>query len=108
MQQQRVNEPSGVVWSASSERSSVQPETLTLLDREPGGAGPENLRRLPMRDEDALVRHYVRGYWLVRYLDEKQPDALKGLLARRLAPQAMEEAITSQCGNHKGNLLPTR
>jgi hypothetical protein len=82
-------------------KPTVRPDTLSLFDQQPGESDPEKLRRLPVRDEDAMVRHYARGYWLTRYLEEKQPGLLKGLLARRLAPQAIEATIASALGTSR-------
>ncbi len=78
-------------------KPTVRAETLGLLER-PGTSGPEKLQRLTVHDEDAMVRHYVRGYWLTRYLEDERPGLLKGLLAQRLAPQAVETAIGSALG----------
>jgi hypothetical protein len=79
-------------------KPTVRPDTLSLLERQPGKPDSERLRRLPVHDEDAMVRHYARGYWLTRYLEEKQPGLLKGLLAQQLAPQAIETTIASTLG----------
>jgi hypothetical protein len=77
---------------------TVRAKTLALLEQQPATSGPEEPRRLPVHDEDAMVRHYVRGYWLTRYLEDERPGLLKGLLAQRLAPQAIETAIGSALG----------
>ena len=49
-------------------------------------------------DADALVYHTVRGYWLTRYLRERQPDLLKRLLSQRRDQKTLAHEIAQGLG----------
>jgi hypothetical protein len=49
-------------------------------------------------DGRGLIYHYVRGYWLTRYLEETQREFIRGLLARRHARKDLEARIADACG----------
>lgn len=76
----------------------VQKETLQVLARFSAQPGVEHARRLRTRDPEALVYQCVQGYWLTRYLDETQPDLLRGLLAQQLRAQALESELAAGLG----------
>lgn len=79
-------------------RPSIQPATLDSLGNAAYGSRAEDYRRLRRGDLEGLVYHFVRGYWLTRYLDETQPALLRRLLARRFRPQALEEELAAALG----------
>jgi hypothetical protein len=62
---------------------TVRQETLDLLTRATFPGEPAGYRDLGAGDTDALLYHAVRGYWLVRYLQDQHPGLLGQLLAIR-------------------------
>jgi hypothetical protein len=76
---------------------TVRPETVDSLARSRGEA-PAGRTGLDLRDPDAVVYLYVRGYWLTRFLHETQPGLLQGLLAHRHDPEALERQVSAALG----------
>jgi hypothetical protein len=59
----------------------IRPDTLALVrDYQPKGP-PPTYRELSRMNNQAIASHTVRGYWLVRYLEETHPGWLKSKLA---------------------------
>lgn len=56
---------------------TIRPETLSFMERFEPKATPPTYRALSRMGLDAIAYHSVRGYWLVRYLEEKHPGFLK-------------------------------
>jgi hypothetical protein len=83
-------------------RPSIKPETLHALRRTPGKPATADYRRVNVSDPDALIYLYVRGYWIVRYLEETQPGLLRGLLERRLSHRALEKRLAQALGMDRG------
>lgn len=75
------------------EKQTVRHETLDVLAR---SAGAQNLQRvgtISAKNQDAVIYLYVRGYWIVRYLEDVRPDLLRNLLAQRHSRTELEERI---------------
>lgn len=53
---------------------------------------------------EALAYHAVRGYWIVRLLEDTRPGFLRALLAERRAPAAIESQIAEKLGLQPENL----
>lgn len=49
-------------------------------------------------DGKTLAYHTARGYWLVEYLERHRPGFLRGLLAERRKPQALDRDIAAELG----------
>ena len=47
---------------------------------------------------EAIAYHGMRGYWLVRYLEEKCPDFLRRILSSRRDPKTIEREMASALG----------
>jgi hypothetical protein len=77
-------------------KPTIQSETLRALDTPPRTGIPKGYRRLRRENEDGLVYHYVRAYWLTRYLMETEREALRDLLGRRCGRQAFELKLASR------------
>ena len=77
------------------ERPTIKSETIEALHRSPGNT---NDTKLDLKDPDAVVYLYVRGYWLTRYIEETRPGLLKGLLARRYSHNELEGKIAAAYG----------
>ena len=74
-------------------KPTVRPETLETLAHSGQGAGPGRYRKLRIRDQDSMVYHVVRGYWLTRYLAEKDPDLLEAPLLGKIPSAKIEPRI---------------
>ena len=79
-------------------KASVKSDTLSALRSSTGKASPGSYLRVQVSDPDAMVYLYVRGYWIVRYLEETQPGLLKGLLQRRRSHAAIETELARALG----------
>jgi hypothetical protein len=79
-------------------RPTIRPETIAVLEQPSGDTGPGRYRNLRAGDEDPLVYHFVRGYWLTRYIDDTQPDLMRRLLSRRYRHAELEGTIAGALG----------
>jgi hypothetical protein len=80
------------------DRPTVKRETLETLERMADRNHSRRDRKLRVRDPEELVYAYVRGYWLVRYLEETRPGFVGELLSRRSTPSLLEARIAASCG----------
>jgi hypothetical protein len=79
-------------------KPTIQPSTVETLGSSAYGSRAEQYRRLRSGDLEGLVYHFVRGYWLTRYLEETQPGLLASLLSRRHGHKALETRIAAAYG----------
>jgi len=79
-------------------KPTVKVETLRTLQSSLNNPSPSKYQRLSTRDKDALVYHYVRGYWITRYVEETKPDLLKDILGRRYSHKELEAKVASAYG----------
>ncbi|MEJ2353715.1 MAG: hypothetical protein P8Y03_28375, partial [Anaerolineales bacterium] len=80
------------------DKPMVRQETLGSLQHASRKASPRGIEQLDIKDYDATVFQYVRGYWLTRYLEETQPGLLKGLLSQGLDQNQLVDKIVVACG----------
>lgn len=79
-------------------RPTIMKETLDFVKSFlPKGASP-TYRELSRMGGEAIAYHGMRGYWLVRYLEEKCPGFLKRLFSLRRDPRALEREIIVELG----------
>jgi len=78
------------------ERPTIKSDTIETLHRLPSTTN--GARKLDLKDPDAVVYLYVRGYWLTRYIEETRPELLKSLLAQRYSHNELERKIASAYG----------
>jgi hypothetical protein len=79
-------------------RPTVRCETLEALERRCQETDVERKRKMRVGDEGWVAYHYVRGYWLTRYLEETRPGLLKGLLSRHHGHRELESKIAAAYG----------
>jgi hypothetical protein len=72
---------------------TIRQESLNLLVRVQPKAPPPSYRNLHRFRGETLAYHAVRGYWIVRLLEETNPGWLRELLSRRRAPQEIERRL---------------
>jgi hypothetical protein len=85
------------------ERPTIREETLEFIgDFLPKGA-PPTYRELSRMSGEAIAYHGMRGYWLVRYLEEKHPGFLRRLFSLHRDPRAIEREMMLELGMEPGS-----
>ncbi len=82
--------------------STVKENTLQTLQHSRNKQSPGKYQSVSMKDQDSLVYHTVRGYWITRYLLDTRPDLLKSLLKQRQSHEALEIKIASSYDMDRG------
>jgi hypothetical protein len=77
---------------------TVRDDTIDSLSGPSPGARPSGYRKARSADADALVRHYVRGYWLTRFVEDTKPELMKDLLSRRHSHGEIEDKTAGAFG----------
>jgi hypothetical protein len=76
-------------------RPTIRRETLDLLRDYVPKAPPPTYRALSRMGGEAIAYHGVRGYWLVRYLEEVCPGFLRRIISvRRESGKITQEMAT--------------
>jgi len=83
---------------------TVVRDTVETLHRSSSGADPAGYRDVRWSDQDALVYHTVRGYWIVRYLEEKHPGVLRSMLSQRHGQEVLEDKVAAELGMRRDAL----
>jgi lambda repressor-like predicted transcriptional regulator len=65
------------------QKQTIRPQTLEVLEKNNEADGNMNYRKVQSKDNRTLLYHFLRGYWLTRYLEERRPGVLKEVLARK-------------------------
>jgi len=86
-------------------KATIRRETLDALRRSSNQAVAGSYQGINLKDPDAVVYLYVRGYWITRYLEETQPGRLKSLLARRYSHGELESQVAFACGMGREEFL---
>jgi hypothetical protein len=82
-------------------KPTINSETIRALDTPLRKGRPKGYRRLRAGNEDGLVYHYVRGYWITRYLMETRREGLGDLLGQRYGRQALERQLAAGLGMNR-------
>jgi hypothetical protein len=77
---------------------TVRSDTLQTLTSSSCGTGPGRYQKARVSNPDALVYHFVRGYWITRYMQDTRPDLLKSLLAQRYPHKVLETQVATAYG----------
>ena len=80
------------------EKSTLKYKTLDTLEHSSAKTSPGRYWKLRVENQDALVYHYVRGYWLTRYIEDTRPELLKSLLSQRHRHRALENKVATAYG----------
>jgi len=83
---------------------TIREESLDLVERTLPKAAPPSYRALSRMQGETFAYHAVRGYWIVRLLEEAHPGFLRGILGERRAPAEIERLVAERFGAHPGNL----
>lgn len=81
---------------------TVKEDTLKALEHSRNEVSPGTYQGVSVRDQDALIYHTVRGYWITRYLLDTRPDLLKSLLNQRQSHEVLEVKIASSYDMDRG------
>ena len=87
-----------VTVDAYAEKPTVRAETLEALEGFPSQPSARSHRQTSVADPDGAVYLYTRGYWITRYLNDTQPELLRGLLVERMPHKALEGRIAASLG----------
>jgi hypothetical protein len=79
-------------------KATIRPESLDLVRRVQPKAAPPSYRAMARFQGELLAYHAVRGYWIVRFLEDRHPGFLRSLLGERRAPAAIERQIAERLG----------
>jgi hypothetical protein len=75
---------------------TIRHDTLELMRRFEPKEEPPTYRELSRMDAEAIVYHGVRGYWLVRYLEQEHPSFLRGMFSQRRDLESLEREVVSK------------
>jgi hypothetical protein len=78
------------------ERPVLRADTLNYMKEYPHKKAPPTYRELSRMGGEAIAYQAIRGYWLVRYLEEKRPGLLKKLFAERAGSKTIEDSIVGE------------
>jgi hypothetical protein len=79
-------------------KQTIRQDTLELIrDFQPQAAPPTYLELSRLRGKE-LAYHAVRGYWLVRYLEEMKPGFLKEAFSKPVKIGQMDVEIAARLG----------
>lgn len=79
-------------------KATIRQESLNLLQRVQPKAPPPSYRDLPRFQGETLAYHAVRGYWIVRLLEEAHPGIVRSLLTSRQSAAWIERQVAAQLG----------
>jgi hypothetical protein len=85
------------------DKSTVRRESLDLLRTFTPKASPPSYQKLSRMKGEAIAYHTARGYWLVRYLEEKRPGYLKRAFAEYKNARAFEHGMIAELGMAQDN-----
>jgi hypothetical protein len=85
------------------ERRTILKETLELVKSFRPKRIPPTYRELSRMSGETFVYHAVRGYWLVRYLEEERPGFLKRMFSLRRDSRAIEREMAMELGMEPGS-----
>lgn len=79
-------------------QATIRRESLNLLQRVQPKSPPPSYRTLHRFRGEVLAYHAVRGYWIVRALEDTSPGFLREMLGRRQSHPAIERLVAGQFG----------
>jgi len=75
---------------------TIRPESLNLLERVQSKAPPPSYRTFHRFRGETLAYHAVRGYWIVRLLEESHLGFVRSLLTSRQSAAWIERQVAEQ------------
>jgi hypothetical protein len=74
-------------------KATIREDTLALVQRFLPKRPPPTYRQLSRLHGEAIADHAVRGYWIVRLLEQANPGWLRGLLSMHRSPKEIERRV---------------
>ncbi|MDY6877112.1 MAG: hypothetical protein SWK90_13050 [Chloroflexota bacterium] len=84
------------------ERLTIRRETLEFMRDFLPKVAPPTYRELSRMGMEAIAYHGMRGYWLVRYLEEQHPGFLKRMFSLHRDSKAIEREMIAELGMEPG------
>ncbi len=81
-----------------SGKPTIRGETLDFMKGFVPKAAPPTYRELSRMGGEAIAYHGMRGYWLVRYLEEEHPGFLRRVLPLGQGTGAIERELVTELG----------
>jgi hypothetical protein len=85
------------------ERPTIRQETLEFMRGFLPKAPPPTYRELSRMGGEAIAYHGMRGYWLVRYLEEERPGFLRRMFSLRRDSKTIEREVAMELGMEPGS-----
>jgi hypothetical protein len=79
-------------------KPTIRRETLGFVKGFVPKGTPPTYRELSRLGGEAIAYHSVRGYWLVRYLEEERPGFLRRLFSLAQDARVMERETVAELG----------
>jgi hypothetical protein len=79
-------------------RETVRPDSLLSLSNRIHRTKMRDYRALSKMSKETVVYHYVRGYWLTRFLLDTHPELLRELLKKKHTHRTIERKIAVTLG----------
>lgn len=76
----------------------IRSDTLALVRNQQPKGPPPTYRKLLRMDSQSIASHAVRGYWLVRYLEETRPGWLKSKFSLGSFDKLFTSELSSEIG----------
>jgi hypothetical protein len=80
------------------DRQTIHEKTLALVRAFLPKGAPPTYRQLSRMSGETFAYHAVRGYWLVRYLEESCPGFLRRMFSLHLDPRLIEREMAMELG----------
>lgn len=85
-------------------KQTIRPESLGLVERLQPKGPPPSYRAMARLDGETLAYHAVRGYWIVRFLEDAHPGFIRSLLTSRRSSKVIERQLSRQLGLPQADL----
>jgi len=85
------------------EKPTIREDSLQFMKDYLPKAAPPAYGELSRMDMEAIAYHSVRGYWLVRYFEEKCPGLLRSMFSQRTSEEKIERNIATELGIKQEN-----
>ena len=79
-------------------KPTIREDLIDLLQRVRPKSAPPSYRSMMRLQGETLAYHAVRGYWIVRYLEQAHPGFVRGLLSQRRSPREIERLVAVVLG----------
>ena len=79
-------------------KHTIREDSIDLLQRVRPNSAPPSYRSMMRLKGETLAYHAVRGYWIVRYLEQAHRGFVRSLLSQRRSPREVERLVAVVLG----------